>query len=253
MFLPLSFRLIFESEISSLVPSELKVANLQDLFCECLKERHRKKSETISSFLDKVANIENPREYLQSAFPQLNPLVDTKSLQKIKQTLNSLLKGEIQKPSLLRAFGQNFTAVDESLDSIAEFYPNCIRLLSAKTLDPLSSAVMLERTISQIPTCLDDFFRNNFPLFEPVFQLTTDEILPIVIWIILEYLISPTKQEQDSAIDFSKKVSSLVTSLYSCSLFLTDKQRTGQIGYSISTLTAAIEYIESEAEFFLQK
>jgi len=143
--------------------------------------------------------------------------------------------------------------VDESIDSDSEFYPECVTLLSAKALDPLSSAVILERTISQIPSSLDDFFRLKFPLFEPVFQLTTDEILPIVIWIIVEYLISPAKHVGSLENDLSTKVASLVTSLYSCSLFLTDKQRAGQIGYSISTLTAAIEYIESEAEFFLQK
>jgi len=188
---------------------------------------------------------------LKTSLPHLNSLVDTRSKEKIRDTLIALINSEIQKPSLLRSYNSiNLPDNSNSDSDEQQFYPSSIELLRAKKIDPLSAAVMLEKTISLIPSSLDEFFKTQFPSFEPVFQLTTDEILPIVIWVIVEYLIQPEARDSERV---ESRVASLVTSLYCCSLFLTDKQRTGQIGYSISTLTAAIEYIESEAEYILQK
>ena len=99
LFLPLSFRLMFESSIQANTDFGLnflgETRNLQGIIFSCLKRRHMKKIDTITQFLEEITRCENPKERLVEHFPKLSPLVDTFSVSSVKSTVDALLKGEI--------------------------------------------------------------------------------------------------------------------------------------------------------------
>lgn len=125
---------------------------------------------------------------------------------------------------MLRSFNEDFSSDGIKItEDIPRFFADCVDSLCAKKLDPLSSAVLLENTISKIPTFLDQFFLLFFPGFDPVFQLTTDEILPIVLWTIVEYIFDPRAPNDPPKNSMHSRIANFVSEVYSTSLFLTER------------------------------
>ena len=252
LFLPLSYQYVFSTNnnYGYLGPFIQNPQNTCEFLLAYQGYKNSEKIKKISDFILRFKGQKDIEILLDKYFPPLDELLSIQNPKIVFDELQKILKNEKKHRSLLKNFNKEFEVPDNISNFCEPFFSKSVSLLCQNNQDPLKNVFDFSRSVSTIPEQIDKFYEDNFSGLSAEFALTTEELFPIILRIIF-YSLCKHQEEQKGVNwegELEARVRNLVGSLSYTSLFISEDQRTGNVGYCLNSITAGLQYLESAGD-----